>query len=237
MLLLLLLAGGFTLWAGWNPPVPDGPVRLVRNSTGQFEQQPGETGPHWEAHAGKIQAQNSITTISSESRSGRARFACRRMLIVNRSEHLLMQRVGARLLDHLKTIRGFEQVDYLPDGRQTETGQVSPDVTVTLELEEIQESGLVAAHQLEARIRMQAGNSLRRSSTHYMDGLDPPLVNLDIACTLEHRSTTTEIGTPSSRYKLAAEDIAKQLGEALAKKLNELYEKDGALPPLPDVFY
>ncbi len=239
--LVMLLAGGAALWAGWSPRLPRGPVHLVRDPQGQLmpatDQDSDDSGLHWEAQAGAIQAQNNLSSSSTSARSRRARFACRRLAIVCRSPHELMQRVGPCLLEHLKKLRGFEHVDYYPVGKTPGPGALSPDGIVEIEMDSIGESGLMPVRTLEATIRVTASCGLMRSSNYYSGPLDPPCVDWNFEAALEHHSTTTGVGTPSSRYKLAAQNIGQQLGEALVKYLNEMHDKDGPLPLLPDAFY
>ncbi len=240
VLVVVLLAGCIVLWIGWRPKLPSKPVHLERDEAGRLapDGDSDPSGVHLELHAGKINARNNLGSISSDSRPGQARFACRRMVVFNESEHLLMQRVGTCMLEHLKGLKGFDEIDYYPFGEKPEQeGELAPDVTVTLTLDKVKTSGLPGSRKLDARIGLSASNGLKRYPVHHSDGLDAPQVRFDFSATLDHHSTTTGVGTPSSRFKLAAEDIGKQLGEALVKKLNDLYEKDGPLPSLPEAFY
>jgi hypothetical protein len=240
LLLIFLGAGGLFLWFGWRPKLPASPVHLARDANGRLTPTAtasGASGAHLELNGATIRASNQLSTTASESRGSGARLGCRRMAIVNISDHLLMERVGAALLTQLKDLHGFEQVDYYPHGETTPPGGLAPDLTVTLNLAAITTSGLPGSRGLHARIVMSATSGSYDYPAHYSDGLDAPLVQLNLRTTLDHDSTTTGIGTPSSRFQLAAQDIAKQLGGALTKKLNELYEKDGPLPSLPNRFY
>ncbi len=239
LLLLLLLLAGIVLWWGSRPVVPTSPVRLGRGPDGKLLPVDGSlgSGGRLELHAGGIQANNSFVTTSSTSHPAHARFACRRMAIFNESDHLLMQRVGADLLQHLSALKGFEQIEYYPLGQTPEEGTLIPDVTVTLVPKRIETSGLPTARRLHAEILMLAGSSLMRHASHYFDGLGPPIVQFTITSTLEHESTSPGIGTPSARFKLAAEDIAQQLSKGLTDKLNEFFETDGALQEMPEALY
>ena len=112
-----------------------------------------------------------------------------------------MQRVGPCLLEHLKKLRGFEHIDYYPVGKAPEPGALSPDGIVEIELDSIGESGLMPVRTLEATIRVTASCGLMRSSNYYSSPLAPPCVDWNFETALEHHSTTTGVGTPSSRYK------------------------------------
>jgi hypothetical protein len=159
------------------------------------------------------------------------------MTIVNQSDHLLLARTATALLRQLDDLRGFKAVDYFPFGQRPPQGGRTPDVAVTLNLAEIETSGRPGARVLDARIVLSATSSPYEYPVHHFDGRDAPLVELNMRTVAHHRSTTTGWGTPSSRYKLAAEDIAKSLGKALVEKLNDIHAQDGPLPVLPDRFY
>ena len=73
------------------------------------------------------------------------------MAIFNDSEHLLMQRAGPQLLEHLKDLQGFQQVDYYPLGESPGPGELRPDVTVSLTLGSAETSGLPGSRTLDAR--------------------------------------------------------------------------------------
>jgi len=228
------------LWLGWRPKLPSGPVHLVRGGEGRLGPEANDadsSGIHLELLAAKINANNQLTSTSNESGPSQARFACRRMVIFNHSQHVLMQRAGLSMLQHLKDVRGFEQIDYYPAGKSAEPGELAPDVAVTLTLDDVKTSGLPGSRTLDAQIGLCAGSTLMNYGSHYSDGLDPPQVRWSMSATLTHHSTTTGVGTPSARFKLAAEDIGKQLGAALARRLNKWHDKHGPLPSLPDAFY
>ena len=134
-----------------------------------------------EFHVGGINASNSRTTTSSESGPSQARFACRRLAIFNESDHLLMQRVAANLLTQLDDLEGFQQVQYYPYGVRPEPGELAPDVTVSLQLDEISSSGFAPARKLNAQVRLTAASTLLGCpSHHYSDGLNPPAVEFDM---------------------------------------------------------
>ena len=239
LLIFLLLLAGIVLWWGFRPRVPTNPVRLGRGPDGQLLPVEGSLGPsaRLELHAGGIKSNNTFFTSSSASRPAHARYACRRMAIFNQSDHLLMQRAGADLLQHLSGLKGFEQIDYYPLGQTPQEGTQIPDVTVTLALKHIETSGLPAARKLNAEVLMSASSSLMQHASHHFDGLDPPMVQFTITSTLQHDSISAGIGTPSARFKLAADDVAKQLSKGLTDKLNEFFAADGALPELPEALY
>ena len=232
LLLALIALACVLLWLAWRPKVPVAQVRLTRGADGRLMpvDDSSSSGFTLEFHVGGINASNSLTTTSSESGPSQARFACRRLAIFNESDHLLMQRVGANLLTQLDDLKGFQQVQYYPYGVKPEPGELAPDVTVSLQLDEISSSGFAPARKLNAQVRLTAASTLLGCPSHYYsNGLNPPAVEFDMTMTLDHQSTSVGIGTPSARYKLAAADISKQLSSALTEKLNALYRQRRAI--------
>jgi len=228
------------LWFGGSPNVPLKPVRLLRGQDGQLQPEgPTDEGVCiWlEVQAGKLAANNTLTSTSSETHRDGARFACRHLTILNRSDHPLVARAGAELLKRMKKLGYVERIDYYPDGFQPEPGQAAADVLVTIELDKIEESGLLVRRKVDATISVSAGSSMYHSRCSYSDHLSPPLLESDWQATLHHRSTTTGIASSASKHKQAAEDIAEQIAKALTKQFDKCRDKYGCLPELPDAFY
>jgi hypothetical protein len=237
---LLFVAVFCVLWFGISPRVPKAPVQLVRGEDGQMlpagaSDRPG--GLSFEVQARKIAASSTSTSGSRTSRSGDSGFACGRVLIVNHSDHLLMARVGQELLERLKPVAFIRQIDYYPAGFTPERAKIAPDVTVTLDLASLKESGWPVSHAVEATFRVRAGNGPPDCSYSSIDHLTPPVLGFDWTYTLTHKSTTTGVGSSGAEYKQVAEDVAKQIGESLTKEFKERREKEGTLPELPPAFY
>jgi hypothetical protein len=238
--LLLFVAVFCVLWFGISPRVPKAPVQLVRDEDGQMvptgsSEQPG--GSSFAVHAGTTAANSTFTSASSASRPEGSGFACGRLLIVNRSDHLLMARIGQELLERLKPLSFIHQIDYYPAGFAPERAKLAPDVTVTLDLESLKESGWPLSHTVEATIKIKAGNGAPDCSYSSFDHLTRPLLGLDWTAKLTHQSTTKGVCSSGAKYKQVAEDAAKQIAESLGKEFKERREKEGVLPELPPAFY
>jgi hypothetical protein len=228
------------LWFGFPPRVPKKPVHLVRDDNGQMvpadpNDQP--SGGALEMQAGAIAANNGLSSTSSTTSHGGAGLACGRVLILNRSNQLLMARVGQLLLEELKPVDLIRQVDYYPADFLPEPGQLAPDVVITLDLEALKETGLPIRNSVEARIRVTAGNGPPNCSYGYNDNLTPPGIRFDWNGVLDHKSTTTGIASSAAAYKLVAENIAKQIADSLTKEFKSHREKYGTMPELPQPFY
>ncbi len=228
------------LWFGGSPKVPLKPIRLVRGQDGQLQPEgpSDEGGGVWlEVQAGKLAANNTLASSSAETQCNESRFACRRVAILNRSDHPLLARAGAELLERMKPLGYIERIDYYPHGFQPEPGELAPDVFVTIELDKIDESGLLASRKVDATILVSAGSSIHSSRHSSCDTLSPPVLQANWQATLQHQSTTTGIASSAAKYKQAADDIAEQIAKALTARFDKCREKYGFLPELPEVFY
>ncbi len=228
------------LWFGISPSVPRGPVRLVRNEAGELvlEDPSGSSRPApFEVQAAKIDAHDSLCSTSMSSRSDHSAFACRRVVILNQSDHLLAARVGQQLLEELKPLDSIRHVEYYPLGFAPEPGGLAPDVTVTFDLDKLTESTRPGSQKVEATFIITAGNMPPGLRNTYFGPMTPPLVQFDWNGKLEHTSTTRGVTSSAAEYKLAAADIAKEIGKALAKEFTSREEKERTLPELPQEFY
>ena len=225
-------------WYAFPPDVSQSPVRLVRGKDGDFDLVTGKGRrvPRPAVQAGRIQANNSLVAASSEAHGDPSRLACNRILILGQSSHVLAKRVADCLVQEFKALRFAEEIDYLPPGYPTETGDVAPDVFVTLRMVDLEESGLIN-HQVKAKFRLTAGTALVRDNHFTVGHLTPPRLEYAWRCVLDHQSTTLEVASSAAQYKLVSEDIGKQLAGGLVKQLNQWVDKFGRLPELPDDFY
>lgn len=231
------------LWFGFSPDVPNQVVHAERNAEGNFidrllgdEQEPAASAT-FEAQFGKLNAKNNLGSSSSSMSSDPSFFADSHVAIINRSDHTLMKRVGGLMLEQLKQQPWLQRIDYYPRGESMPQGERAPDIFVTLDLSNLEESGLLVEHGIQAKINVLASDNLARSNHSYNDNLTPPNIEFDWHGKLEHDSTTTGIGSSAAKYKLAAENIAKQLTDSLVKHLDGLRKKHGPSPAIPDQFF
>jgi len=240
VMVILVLAGFAWLWYGVSPRVPTGPLRWVRGDEGRLvpvHEAADEGSARFEAQAAKTTANNNFGSSVVVTHSGPVRFACRRMAVLNRSDHLLMARVGQRLADQLKELDYLDQLDYFPAGHGIEPGQQAPDVLIALDLAALSETGHLTGHKLEAKIVVWMGDRPFHSDHFFGGEPRPPLMDFRWNGTLEHRSTTEGFTSSAARYKQPAEDIAKQVAGRLAKQFEEWRKKEEPLPRLPEAFY
>ncbi len=222
------------------PPVTNTqPVSLQKNSEGRLQQidSNGETGGlNFEAHAGSLQSSNGVSSSTATSHSSPGFFAERSVMILNRSDHLLMQRVGDGLIDYLQDQSQLDRIDYFPAGFGPSVGDKAPDLFVMLDLTAIEESGIVG-RDLEATVTLTLGSALTKSNHSFLNSYSPPTLDLSARFTIEHASSLTGVESSAARYRLQDNDIAQEVGKAILEKLKSLLEKHEALPELPESFY
>lgn len=227
------------LWFGPSPVVPNHVKKFVRDGNGQLKEVDGDGDKSaiFEAQAGKIEATNSFNSMSATTRSGDARFRFAHVAVLNRSDHLLLKRASAELLKELKKLEFVERLEFYPVGTKPADGEMAPDVYVSLDLGEFKESGFLLKHDIEAKIEVTAGRVLVQSNAHYTDNMSPPIVDFHVNGTLEHKSTTTGLTSSAAKYKLAAENIAKQIAEKISGNFTTWIKQRGTMSDLPADFY
>lgn len=232
--LLFLLFAFLAVWNLMPPNVVRDPVVMGRGDDGKLhEQSPNaDKGLHFNAHVGALKSQNNTTTASSESRSDPAFLADRSLMIINLSNHVLMERVGTELLAQLKADNQFDRLAYYPSGHLPETGAEAPDLWLSINLESIEESG-ITGRELKATVTATLGSSLAGSHHTVHDHVSPPIVTLNASISVGHQSTLTGIESSSAEYSQQGKDIAKHLMTAVSGKLKTLREKYHPLPNLP----
>ncbi len=186
-----------------------------------------------EAHLAAIQAANNTSTTSTSA--GNGPLACRCMAVVVEGDHPLLYRVGSDLVEQFRKVPAVETAEFYDDGAFPTGGQRSPDVFVRLYLASIQETPIPYSPKLSAQIGADVGPAPFRSTHYSQDARTPPLFNFNLRIQMSHTSTTT--GYESVRYTMAAQNIAKDLGEQIGKTLGQWQDKHGLLPELPDRFY
>lgn len=108
-----------------SPKVTTEPVNYVRNPDGSFsvdgEELP-DSGLELAINAGKLKATNNFSSGSSLSHSGPGWFGSDSIMVINHSDHLLLQRASDSLVEGLKKDGRFQSVQYYPTGTVPEPG-------------------------------------------------------------------------------------------------------------------
>ncbi|MBM4076536.1 MAG: hypothetical protein FJ267_12975, partial [Planctomycetes bacterium] len=232
--LVLLLVGFLAVWNLLPPEVVRRPVVMGRGDDGKLHEQSPEhvSGLHFNAHVGALKSQNNTTTASTESHSNPAFFADRSLVILNLSDHLLMERIGTELLGQLKADNQFDRIEYYPAGQGPEMGAEAGDLFLSLTLESIDESGIIG-RSLKATVAATLGRSPAASNHSVNDHLSPPIVSLKADISVDHESSLAGIESSSARYSQQGKDIAKHLMTSVSGKLKTLREKYRSLRNLP----
>lgn len=231
---LVLFVGAAVLWNAFPPNVPQKPVILAREADGTLREQgePSGNGIGFNAQLGELKSQNSTSSVSSSSHSNPAFFAARHLIIINQSDDILMERVGAELLESLKTELAVDRLEYYPLGHMPELGSLAPDFYVTLELESKNVSGLLN-DKLKAKVKATLGSMLSKSNYTSFDQLTPPLVNLYATVEVDHQSTYFGVESSAAAYILQGRDIAKEITKQFKAKFDAAREGHNPIPKLP----
>src|SRR5690606_20832843 len=108
------------------------------------------------ANAIKLESRRSVAASSSISHSGGNRLFDRTLVICNRDDSLLMQRIGLAVFEGFRDTGRFQQVRYLPVGEIPPVGQRLPEIFITLDNSAWKESGLPVKRQYEGKFLVTA---------------------------------------------------------------------------------
>ena len=242
-LLKVAIAGLFLVfvyvWFFIPPNDINNPVVLQRDQDGQLK----PVGDHKEGargnialHAGGLKSSNNTSRATSSRHFSPAYFSSRSLIILNLSDHPLMNRIGKELLELFKQEKQFERLEYYPFEHLPEPGIAAPDQFLTLQLESINESGLLG-RTLDAKIIVTLGNDLRTSNSHTSDHLSPPMMRFDSTINLEHHSTMNGVESSGAKYQMQGKDIAKELLKQVLSTIKDYREKFELVPQLDPGFY
>lgn len=230
---LVVVGPVILIWKGFPPDVPREPVILARDSDGALRQQGSpRAGLALNAQLGTLKANNQTSCVSSSGHSNPAFFAARHLIIINQSDDVLMERVGAELIESLKSELAFDRLEYYPHGHLPETGKPAPDFYLMLELRSKTVSGLMN-DQLQATVKALLGSTPVRSRFNSFDQLSPPLVRLHAEVEVEHESTYFGVESSGATYVLQGRDIAKQITARLKTSFEKAREGHQPVPELP----
>jgi len=214
------------------------PIRMKRDpAAGEMRQEGSDDGVRLSAQSGVIHATNHLNSSLSSVEFGRPCFSCRRIVIVNRSSHALMGRVGIELQRRLAGLPGVDAIDYYPVGHTMPLGELTPDLVISLDLPQIEERKVSFHRSIKAKIGISAGRCLYQVGPGYGDHRTPPVLEFNWDGTLEHQSESRGYELGSAKYKLAADNIGQELSKALVNQIEAWRKKFPPLPDLPSAFY
>ncbi len=186
-------------------------------------------------HATSTKSNSSFNASSITSSGENVPFRCGRIALINQSGHPLLGRALPQVVEELRKLPFAHQVDYFESGQWPEPAKRLHDFYILVDMPVLKESGMLpTGRKIDATITVSAGSSLWEPNHRVTDHLTPPMVEVDLRGTLEHHSTTTEVGSAGARYRQPAEDVAKQLAGELTKKLSKWAEEHGIGGDVPE---
>lgn len=224
---LVLITGFLLAWFAIPPNTNTEPVSFQKDQAGEWHEVGGDgagSGVNLALHAGKLKSTNNVSMGTVTSHSSPANFLSRSLMILNRSDHNLMQRIGDTLLESLRDRGAFDRIEYFPHGHDPPTGELAPDLYLVLGLGAIEESGLLG-RDLKATVRFTLGTAVVRSTHTVSDSFTPPRVRVFSNSSVDHRSTMTGVESSAAEYRLQGADIAKRMSKSIIETLDGLREE------------
>lgn len=211
------------------------PVRLERGDDGQLHAVGDDAREQKlvvSAHAAVVKANSSKSSATTSSSSDPAWFDSKKLIVMNRSNHLLMNRVGVALLKELNQRPAWEKVVYLPYGYDMSKELAASDIYMTIDLVSIEDTGTgIVGRNLDADISCMIGTSLIASHHSVHDSLSPPTFTFQSRVSLEHQSTLTGVESAGAKYSLQAQKIAEDLVATLNDLMDGFQADHAPAPP------
>ncbi len=186
---------------------------------------------------GVIKATNKVQTYSSTSSGADTKVSMRNIMLICHNPHRLLDRVAREFQKSLARLPYVETVTYYSYGTRPESGGLLPDVFITINMPEFSESNFLNSRDLQATIEWQAGSSMCGNLSCSFEDDWSPTVRFSIESELNHVGKMTGIESPQARYKLEAKNISGELIQSIKKQFENLLDKYGPLPRLPDTLY
>lgn len=191
----------------------------------------------FESVLGVLKANNKVQTYSSASAGEDAKVSMRNVMLICNNPHRLVDRVAREFQKSLACLPYVESVTYYSYGTGPESGDYLPDVFITIDMPEISENNFLNSRNLQATIQWQADSSLCGNLSCSFEGDICPTLRFNIESELHHSSRMTGIESPQARYKLEAKNVSGELFRSIKKQFENLLDKYGRLPQLPDMLY
>lgn len=241
-LAILTAAIGIGAYAmfGPNPAVPEGMLTATADDhepSGYHQEGDLSAEPVMTASAVHINSRKHFTHSVSSTRSNGDRLFDRTLAVYNEADDLLMQRLGLALFEQLKQQKRFEQLHYLPAGDRLPDGQRLPDLFITLDRTDWEESGLPGNRHFTGTLQMTISDRFRRASQSYSSTLSPPKIEFRWRGELEYEADQTGIETSGARYQAVSNDIAGELAQKVNEAIDKLSEQYGVIETVPESFY
>jgi len=191
----------------------------------------------FEPHLGIIKATNKVQTYSSASTEIDARVSIRNIMLVCHNPHYLLDRIAREFQKSLVRLPYVDRVAYYSYGTWPKKGSLLSDVFITIDMSDVNENNLLHGRKLQAKIEWQASNSMFGGLSHSFETCTYPVVQFNIESELQHISKMVGIESPQAKYKLEANNISSELMKSIKRQFENLLDKYGEMPQLPDVLY
>ena len=191
--------------------------------------------PGLSAHLAVIRSRENFNSSHSSSHSDQSTVAARNISIFTETSHPLIDSVARKLQANLLSSPYIDKVTYYPYKTELPSGQILPDVLIRLDIDSLKEFAYPFGRNLSTNIITTITNNAYSNSYTGREG--PPLVQFNFNGTLEHKSTLNGRTTRSAKYKLQSEKIAQQIHQQFNGHLNQMIEKYGLAPEMPQCLY
>lgn len=213
------------------------PVIVIKSSEIDNPASDSKIFSKFEPLLGVIKATNKVQTYSSASAGTDTRVSLCNIVILCNNSHRLIDRVAKEFQKSLILLPYIESVTYYSYGTWPQSGDLLPDVFITIDMPVFSEKDLFRSRNLKATVKWQASNSIFDSLSRSFDADSSPIVRFNIESELNHISNVVGIESPQAKYKLEAKNISAELTQSIRKQFENLLDKYGRLPKLPDMLY
>ena len=213
------------------------PVVISRSSEKDNSPSRGKMFSGFKPVLGGIKATNKVQTYSSAPTLLDARVSISNIMLICNNPHRLIDQVAREFQKSLARLPYVETVEYYPYGTRPESGGLLPDVFITIDMPQVDENKLLYSRDLQARIEWQASSSMFGDLSRWFEDDSSPLVRFSIESELDHVSIMVGIENPRAEYKLEAKNISGELTQSIKKQFENLLDKYGRMPQLPEMLY
>jgi hypothetical protein len=213
------------------------PVIVMKSSEIENPAGDNKISSSFEPLLGVIKATNKVQTYSSSSAGTDTKVSLRNIVILCNNPHNLIDRVAREFQKALIRLPYIESVTYYSYGTWPEKGGLLPDVFITIDMPVFSEKDLFRSRKINATVKWQAGNSVFDNLSRSFDADSSPIVKFNIESELNHISSLVGIESPQAKYKLESKNISAELTQSIRKQFENLLDKYGRLPELPDMLY
>lgn len=196
-----------------------------------------KNGLDLQAQAGVLEANNSLSTSTSSSKSGDAKFYANSIVIRSESHHVLIDKVCRFMQEKIVQLPYVERVEYWPSGVETSDPLSRADIIIVLDARQIDKGGFGIKRKLETNISCYVGTEPVEKNHHSHYSHSPPVIRFAMNSNLRHSSVFKGFESGRAKYKQQSENIGQQFVEAITKQFDKWVEDYGLLPELPEYMF